>query len=117
MEVLMSLLLISLILLGFETGQLYAVQETKITWLLNTALNQINNARERLIALKTAEGLQEQIMIWNAENKRDLPSGFGTVSGAWPLYRVTVYWGNQSHRCAHDTTGIAGCIRKEIRLG
>lgn len=116
-EVLISLLLISLILFGFEAGQLYAMRETQLMRLLSTAMNQMNNAEERLIALKKASGLQEQIMAWNAENERNLPSGFGTVSGMWPRYRVTVYWGNKSHHCANNTAGISGCITKNIQLG
>jgi len=115
-EVLVSLLLISLILFGLETGQVYSIKQARMAWFLNTAMNQMNNATERLIALQTYGGLKEQTDLWNAENKRVLPSGFGTLSGAWPNYSVTIYWGKISHHCAKQKTGSSGCLRQKIQL-
>ncbi len=115
-EVLMSLLLISLILFGLDAAQLYSIQEAKTTYLFNTAMNQINNAEERLAALKTYEGLDEEITFWNSENQTALPSGFGNISGGFPNYQITIYWGDTSHDCTNQKIGASGCLRKIIQL-
>jgi prepilin-type N-terminal cleavage/methylation domain-containing protein len=115
-EVLMSLLLISLILFGLDAGQIYTMNEVKILYFFNIAENQINNAIERLNALKMYDGVYEQLTIWNAENQTALPSGFGTISGVFPDYIVTIYWGNIPHHCEKEQIGPSGCLIKKIQL-
>jgi hypothetical protein len=116
-EVLMSLLLISLILFGLEAGEIYSLREAKILWFVTTARNQISNITERLSTLQMNEGITELVDTWNAENKIVLPSGFGTLTGSWPHFNVTIYWGTKSHHCAKQITGTAGCLKEKIQLG
>lgn len=115
-EVLISILLISLILFGLDGEQAYSLKEVKIAYFHSLAGNQINNAIERLATLKMSDGFDEQYAIWNSENQEILPFGFGTISGTFPNYLVTVYWGNINHDCAKQIIGTSGCIRKKIQL-
>jgi prepilin-type N-terminal cleavage/methylation domain-containing protein len=116
MEVLMSLLLISLILLGLDAGQLYTMNEVKTIYFYNLAENQMSNAIERLSALKMYDGLNEELTRWNAENQIILPQGFGTITGSFPNYMITIYWGNISHSCKKEQIGLSGCLIKKIQL-
>ena len=115
-EVLISLVLISLILLGLDAIQINALREAKIACMITTARYQIENAEERLSALGLHDGLLEQLAIWNAENQSVLPQGFGTITGYFPYYVITVYWGNSPHVCATVQSGRSGCLRKTIHL-
>lgn len=115
-EVLISLLLISLILFGLDAGQLYSIKEAEAGWFLNVANHQIANAIERLISLKTYDGLNEQLAQWNQENQAVLPSGGGNITGSFPDYVITVYWGNSSHHCKKQKIGSSGCIIRKISL-
>jgi len=115
-EVLISLLLISLILFGLDAAQIYAIKEAKIAYFFNAAINQINNASERLAVLKMHDGLDQQITTWNAENQTLLPAGFGEIVGEFPHYIITIYWGNAPHHCEKQQIGPAGCLKKEIQL-
>ncbi len=116
MEVLVSLLLISLILFGLDAAALYAMKETKIAWFYSVAENQLNNAIERLVALKNNDGLEEQLNNWNRENKIVLPLGAGTITGSFPNYNIAIFWGKISHRCQKQKLGSSGCLSEKIVL-
>ncbi len=115
-EVLISLLLISLILLGLDGMQLYSWKLTKTAYFYNVATNQLNNVMERLTVVQTADGFMQQVSAWNIENKAVLPMGYGTVTGAFPNYITTIYWGTQKHNCIKNHVGEAGCLREKIQL-
>lgn len=115
-EVLISLLLISLIFFVLDGAQFYVMKEAKAAYFFGMAINQINNAAERLTALKEYEGLDEQLIRWNAENQTVLPDGFGTISGHYPNYLISIYWGTLSHDCAKQKIGLSGCLRRKIQL-
>ncbi len=116
LEVLISLFLMSLILCELDAAQIYSIREGRNAYLFSTAINQINNASERLAALKTHEGWDQEYMIWNRENEALLPSGFGTVNGDFPNYIITIYWGKISHHCEKTQIGPSGCLMKKIQL-
>ncbi len=115
-EALISLFLIALLLFGLDAAQLYSLKEARNAYFASVALNQINNGIERLIALNTHEGLDEQIAVWNTENQNVLPAGFGTITGQYPNYIITVYWGSHDHHCQKQQLGASGCLRKRMIL-
>src|SRR5690242_4208553 len=88
-EVIVSLLLLSLILLGFNAMQLQALRETQSAYDYSVAALQLNAMTERLRALDKWAGLQEQINIWNLQNKQVLPQGKGEVMG----HTIKITWG------------------------
>ncbi len=115
-EVLISLLLIAFILFGLDGLQFYSLKLAKSAYFYNLAVNQLNNISERLSALQTDDGFMQQIAAWNTENQTVLPLGFGTVTGEFPNYIATIYWGTQLHHCAKKHVGEAGCLREKIQL-
>ncbi len=116
LEILISLLLISLILLGMDAIQWVALQKVKTVYFFQSAYNQINNAVERLRALHTDDDLPRLLSQWNAENQLLLPAGFGTIAGQFPNYQITVYWGSISHDCKNIIVGEVGCFMENIQL-
>ena len=96
MEVLVSLLLFSFILLGFDAMEVYSLRSLRNSYYLNVATGQLNNMAERLRALADNSGIEQQIQIWNRENQKILPTGHGTVSGYYPFYKIILYWGEAS---------------------
>lgn len=115
-EVLISLLLISLILFGLDAGQFFTIKEANYAYFFSTAENQIRNGVQRLVALKGYEALDEQEANWNAENQKVLPQGWGIITGAFPNYTLSIYWGNIPHRCEKQKLGSSGCLTKKIYL-
>ena len=69
-----SLLLLSLILLGFNAMQIQALRETQHAYYFTVATFQWNAMAERLRALKDQGGLEHLIKNWNTENLI-LPNG------------------------------------------
>lgn len=115
-EVLVSLLLLSLILMGFDAFCLSSVRGLREDYYFTQASNQVSMMSERLRALDAADGMHEQIEQWNKENATVLPLGKGEVSGSYPNYVITVYWGEKQSECTNMRIGGAGCIREKLYL-
>ena len=69
---------------------------------------------ERLRALGNNTGLEQQIAIWNTENKISLPQGVGQVEGHFPTYRISIYWGKITPPCQQNQLGNSGCLVENI---
>jgi len=115
-EVLLSLLLLTFVLLGFDQMALNAVRETKNAYFFDTATHQIQNLSERLIALSVNSGLEMEMNDWNTENKSALPGGHGVIEGSYPLYTMMLYWGGFKGPCLQIKIGPVGCIKNIIRV-
>jgi len=121
-EAMISLFLVALMLFGLDATQLYALKESDNLYFLSTALNQMNNGIERLIGLahsnnsNNSDDLAHQLAAWNMENQSVLPVGFGTITGQYPNYIITVYWGNHPPHCQKQQIGSSGCLRKKLQL-
>jgi type IV pilus assembly protein PilV len=109
-EVLISLFILSFILLGFGAMFLQTERNTYANYLYSIASQQIITMIERLHALGDADGLDNQIAIWNTQNKLLLPKSEGMVEGSYPSYTVTIYWGKKSFNCE------VNCIRKAVTV-
>lgn len=91
-ELIISLLLLSLILLGLNAMEVMALRQSSRAWYYQVAVNQADNMLDRLRALKKDTGLDDQIKRWNQENGVILPQGGGIVQGEFPAYTVQVFW-------------------------
>lgn len=89
-EVLISLLLLSLILLGFDAAEIYSLRKTCEAYHISVAVNQLSAMSERLRALGNNAGLEQQIFLWNEENQQLLPNGRGIVSLS---SEIKITWG------------------------
>jgi prepilin-type N-terminal cleavage/methylation domain-containing protein len=115
-EVLVSLALLAVLLVGLDAMQITALRKIRETANFSIATEQLVNLSERLHALGRLQGLAAQTDAWNLENAQLLPAGTGVVSGEYPSYIATIYWGKHSGECQEIHTGTSGCIKKEIHL-
>ena len=113
-EVLISLFLLSFMLLGLNTLFLSGMRQTYADYYFSIASHQLIGMIERLHALRDAEGIEEQINHWNAQNKQLLPQGVGVVSGIFPSYTVTIYWGKKPFNC--DSVHFDNCLMENITV-
>ncbi|MBV8802546.1 MAG: hypothetical protein JO131_06220 [Gammaproteobacteria bacterium] len=114
-EVLISLLLLSFILLGFDATEIYSIRSSRAAYYLDIANTQINNMSERLGMLENYSDISSQMTIWNNENQIVLPQGRGQVIGHFPDYTIIIYWGN-IQSCASNQIGSSGCISQHLIL-
>lgn len=105
-EILISLMLLSLVFLGVDTVGYFSLHTEKNGWYLTVASNQVSSMGERLRALGDYEGLKNQIALWNQENQAVLPKGQGKVTGKFPDYTIVLHW---------DADGIAD-LTEDIHL-
>jgi hypothetical protein len=115
-EVLISLLLLSFILLGFDATEIYSARMIRATYYFNVASHQLNNITERLHMLENDMDIDENVAAWNAENQIVLPQGIGEVAGYYPNYIITIYWGKKTSSCEQNQQGNSGCIKSHIIL-
>jgi len=116
LEVLISLVLLSFILLGFDATEIYSMRASRAAYYFDVANQQVSNMTERLIMVANDADLSSQIAIWNTENKIVLPQGKGQVIGHYPDFTIIVYWGNNSSFCTHNQLGNIGCINLHLIL-
>lgn len=92
-EVLVSLLLLSFILLSFDATQLFAMRKNRDAYFHTLAVNQLSSFSELLKILQGHEALiPHQLAIWNEQNKKMLPYGKGEIKEGF----IIVSWG-ESH--------------------
>ncbi len=115
-EVLISLVLLSFILLGFDAMEVYSLRSARAAYYFHVAAHQLMSISERLRAMGQHFYIGEQVDIWNAQNKQLLPKGEGTVTGSYPNYEITIYWGDMPHVCQEIQLGQSGCVQKSMTL-
>lgn len=119
-EVLISLLLLSIVLLGLDGMEIYALRENRDAYYFSQAENQLQSMIERLRVAGPYSDLNQQIKIWNQQNLAVLPQGKGYVKRNFPTYNVTIFWGEKTNKrtCHHEM--IKGqalkCLSEEIQL-
>ncbi len=106
-EVLISLLLFSLALLGLDAMLLSSWQFNRKAYFSALAEQQMHNLKERMRLQDGGEELAHSIAAWNQENHRILPSAEGGVEGAYPDYRLSLCWGDQQEE--------SSCLKEEWR--
>jgi prepilin-type N-terminal cleavage/methylation domain-containing protein len=114
-EVLVSLLLLAILFLGLEGGEIYALRESRNAWIVSIAVRQLENMTERL---SVSNDVDNQLVHWNEENAHVLPQGRGTVTGQSPIYVISIYWGesNNQNPCQENHLGMSGCLQEKITM-
>lgn len=115
-EVLISLILLSLLLLGFNAMEMDALRSARAAYYFDLATQQLIAMTECLRVLGANQNLNEQITLWNLQNQDVLPAGRGTVSGSYPSYVIAVYWGKFSQECKQVKLGQSGCVQQRLQL-
>src|SRR5690349_7549568 len=88
-EVLISLFIFSLILLGFDAMELIALRESRSAYYFSMAAMQVQSMAEKLHAVGE---VSDWIESWNQQNQEMLPHGKGEVIGAYPIYEIILHW-------------------------
>ena len=109
-EVLISLLLLSLFLLGFDAMQMASLRAAKADYYFHVATSQLEFIRERLII---AKNIHEELANWNQLNQQVLPQGIGFIEGDYPNFHISVAWGGL-HSCKQNKVGRTGCVSAVI---
>jgi Tfp pilus assembly protein PilV len=112
--VIVSLLLLSIILIGFNVLCIHSLKGQRNTFYFTQAVNQISSMKERLRALGDKFGLDKQVSAWNLENSIVLPKGIGSVTGVYPEYTLNINWGKTQSECENITIGESGCIKENF---
>ena len=105
-EIMVSLLILSLMLLGLDLAQLTALRNSNTSYYFAAAVSQLHLMQERLRVLNDAD-MSDQLQRWNQQNAKLLPHGHGIVDNK----KVTVYWGEgKSTSCVTNQIGLSGCV-------
>lgn len=108
-EILISLMLMAVILLGIDAMQVVSLQQCKANYYFAVAEQQINVMNERIALLKNDEP-DEFALIWNKQNQEVLPQGRGIVK-SHPDSGLSIYWGNVNEQnCKTSKSGTEGCL-------
>lgn len=117
-EVLISILIFSLIILSFDSMGLFALKENNEAYYFSVAQHQLFSMTERLRTIQSDSDLKHHLKIWNEQNNQVLPYGKGYVASNFPTYAVTIFWGaNTSRRtCPEVETGILKCLSLDVQI-
>lgn len=111
LEVMISLLLLSILLLGIDGLQVASLQKAKANYYYTVALSQLHAISQLIKFIKEGD-ITNQINEWNEQNKQALPNGRGEVTGHYPNYRLSIYWGNDKQTtCSNNKIGKQGCLQ------
>ncbi|WP_131780978.1 type IV pilus modification protein PilV [Legionella gresilensis] len=145
LEVLISLIILAVGLLGVAALQTRAVRDNHSALLRSTAINQINNMIDRMqsnyagvnvgaynnvsgigtlatcTTCSSAQIAQRDIHQWNTTNAQLLPSGQGTVTRNGQRFTITLFWDNDrtgatGTNCSSNTNVDLTCLRMEVEL-
>ena len=115
-EILISFLLLSMILLGLDAIQIYTLRKAHSVYFLSLATIQLNNLSERLQA-SNGRDLNSLWVSWNKENQAILPQGTGMIQGNFPHYVATIFWGTRFQTvCQPYLKGKSGCLKISVTL-
>jgi len=105
-EILISMLLISILLLGVDAMQVIGLKQAKVNYYFAVAEQQINNMLERL----TIDNYPDAF-AWNKQNQELLPQGGGVITEN----NIAVFWGNQNaEKCTANKMGKSGCLQIQL---
>lgn len=113
LEILISLFLLSVMLLGLDAIQITSLNETIASYYYTQAQNQLEEITEYLTSIKEADN-SDVIAQWNKQNHEVLPQGHGEVQGSYPHYLISIFWGGQLQACPKNKIGKTGCITQTL---
>lgn len=112
-EVMISLFLLSLFLIGWETMQVIGLGCVETAYHHTVAVYQLNAMAERFVAAR-GEDLTEQIALWNNQNAAILPRGRGEIQLGDDSYQINLHWGGKIPNCNRIEWGASGCINLKL---
>lgn len=114
-EILISLILLSLLLMGIDIMQVDSLREVSTAYYSSIANQQLQNMAEYLAMIKD-NNVNDYITLWNKQNLSILPQGKGVVTGAFPSYVISIFWGENNSFGCRNKLGQAGCLNLEVSI-
>lgn len=109
-EILISIILLSILLLGVDAMQITTLQRAKTNYYFAVATQQLNILTEQLKLEK--HDVSVLLSAWNKQNQIVLPQGRGTIQGDFPHYELTIFWGNKNaSECKTNKIAQIRCLR------
>lgn len=106
LEILISLFLLSLILLGLDAMELAALREAQTAYSFAVAAEQAKAISGR-IRVKQGRDMTEWV--------QHLTNGKGSVRGNYPHQQIIIFWGAQEmHACEKDIIKKNGCLHLDL---
>ena len=116
LEVLVSLLLLAMMLLGLDAMQLTTLKEARTAYYFAVATQQLTNFTEQLLLAPQGD-VPSLLLEWNQQNQHVLPRGRGSLRGHFPDYQLAIFWGaTLSGECNTPLLGKNGCLTEKIHL-
>lgn len=105
-ELLISLMLMAVLLLGIDAMQIAALQHSMTNYHFAVAKQQIDVMHERRILYRN----NAYLLKWNEQNQKVLPQGYGIVKSN-PKAEIAIFWGNKNEQnCQTNQVGAEGCL-------
>jgi hypothetical protein len=109
-ELLISFLLLSILLLGVDAVQITALQKAKANYYFSVATQQLNILTEHLVHEKPID-TTALLAAWNQQNQAVLPQGRGMLHNN----KITIFWGDTNESiCEHNKIGQQGCLQRSL---
>lgn len=109
-EITISMVLLSIILLGFDGMQIVALREAKSAYYYSMALQQLHIMLDKLETLDGSD-ISESLLLWNKQNREVLPDGYGVMYHANNHKTLAIFWGGATDQACHGNhIGQSGCI-------
>jgi Tfp pilus assembly protein PilV len=112
-ELLISILLLSIILFTIDAEQIYSLKKSKAIYYFSVAHQQINLIAERMSLSKN--NFSHSLNTWNEQNKYILPQGKGKITVNYPHYDFSIFWGKiNKDNCHTDKIDKQGCLHVNL---
>ena len=96
-EILVSLVLLSLILISLDQFNLFYTREALDMMERSMALDNLETLIARLRIMENYRGLDQQILEWQSEVKATLPKSKVSVQGYYPHYQIKICWKGEAN--------------------
>jgi Tfp pilus assembly protein PilV len=109
MELLVSMVLVSILLLGIDAMQIRGIQQAKINFYFAVSQQQISLMAERLRLSTHHASLY--LPEWNQQNQSLIPQAKSILNMSDSHYTLAVLWGSKNEQtCLQDKVGRKGCL-------
>lgn len=114
LEVMISLFILSLILLGVTAAEIKALREARTILYFNQAISLGEEMAGFMLAHHgDASGYLQK---WQLDAQQNLPSGTACVAGMSPYYTIYIKWGGYDQPCRHTQSGTSGCVKISVAV-
>lgn len=109
-EITISMVLLSIILLGFDGMQIIALREAKSAYYYTVAMQQLHTMLDQL-EISDGNDMPQSLLLWNKQNREVLPDGYGVMCHANNHRTLAIFWGGATEQGCHGNhIGQSGCI-------